>query len=90
MALRDYLVGEVAEDYVDGELTRREALRRLGLLGLSATAASTLLTACAAAEPAAEPTRRRRAPHPLPSTHPARPRASAGARRSGSPGPQVS
>jgi carboxymethylenebutenolidase len=55
VALRDYLVGEVAEDYSDGLLTRREALRRLGLLGLSATAASTLLTACAAAEPAGEP-----------------------------------
>jgi carboxymethylenebutenolidase len=54
MALRDYLVGEVAEDYSDGELTRREALRRLGLLGLSAGAASTLLSACAAAEPAPE------------------------------------
>jgi carboxymethylenebutenolidase len=54
MALRDYLVGEVAEDYSDGELTRREALRRLGLLGLSAGAASTLLSACATAEPAPE------------------------------------
>jgi carboxymethylenebutenolidase len=55
MALRDYLVGEVAEDYSDGVLTRREALRRLGLLGLSASAASALLSACAADGPAAEP-----------------------------------
>ena len=34
MALRNYLVGEVAEDFVDGLLSRREALRRLTLLGL--------------------------------------------------------
>jgi carboxymethylenebutenolidase len=55
MALRDYLVGEVAEDYSDGVLTRREALRRLALLGLGAATASALLAACAA-EPAAPPT----------------------------------
>ena len=29
MALRSYLVGEVTEDFSDGFLTRREALRRL-------------------------------------------------------------
>jgi carboxymethylenebutenolidase len=51
MALRDYLVGEVAEDFSDGLLTRREALRRLGLLGLSASAASALLAACATSGP---------------------------------------
>jgi carboxymethylenebutenolidase len=55
MALRDYLVGEVAEDFSDGVLTRREALRRLGLLGLSGAAASALLSACAADDPAVEP-----------------------------------
>jgi carboxymethylenebutenolidase len=54
MALRDYLVGEVAEDYADGVLTRREALRRLALLGLGAGAAGVLLSACAA-EPGAPP-----------------------------------
>jgi carboxymethylenebutenolidase len=54
MALRDYLVGEVAEDYADGVLTRREALRRLALLGLGAATASALLSACAP-EPAAQP-----------------------------------
>ncbi len=47
MALRDYLATEVALDHVDGHLSRREALRKLGLLGLSAIGASTLLTACA-------------------------------------------
>ena len=46
MALRDYLAGEVAQDFADGLLTRREALRRLGLLGLSLTGASALLAAC--------------------------------------------
>ena len=46
MALRDYLLGEVAEDHADGLLSRREALRRLGLLGLSLPAAGALLAAC--------------------------------------------
>jgi carboxymethylenebutenolidase len=52
MALHDYLATEVGEDWADGIITRREALRRLALLGLSATAAITLLEACA---PAADP-----------------------------------
>ncbi len=46
MALRNYLVGEVAEDFVDGLLNRREALRRLTLLGLSVSTATALLAAC--------------------------------------------
>jgi carboxymethylenebutenolidase len=49
MAHRDYLAEEVAEDWVDGLITRREALRRLALLGLSMSAAASLLAACAAA-----------------------------------------
>jgi len=40
MALRSYLATEIALDHVDGLLTRREALQRLGLLGLTAVAAS--------------------------------------------------
>jgi carboxymethylenebutenolidase len=40
-----YLAEEVATDHVDGIISRREALRRLGLLGVSATAASSLLAA---------------------------------------------
>ena len=48
MALRDYLTTEVGEDWVDGLITRREAVRRLALLGLSVTSASALLAACAA------------------------------------------
>jgi carboxymethylenebutenolidase len=46
MALREYLIEEVAEDYADGLMTRREAMRRLGLLALSASAAAALLAAC--------------------------------------------
>jgi carboxymethylenebutenolidase len=51
MALRDYLATEVALDHAEGQLTRREALRKLGLLGLSTVAASGLLAACAEATP---------------------------------------
>ncbi|MGQ0466513.1 MAG: dienelactone hydrolase family protein [Sporichthyaceae bacterium] len=47
MAMRDYLVGEVAEEYAHGLLDRREAVRRLGLLGVGAAAATSLLAACA-------------------------------------------
>lgn len=43
--LQQYLAEEVAEDHVDGIITRREAIRRLGLLGVSATAASALIAA---------------------------------------------
>ncbi len=43
--LERYLAEEVAEDHVDGIITRREAMRRLGLLGLSTTAATAMITA---------------------------------------------
>jgi carboxymethylenebutenolidase len=58
MALREYLATEIALDHANGHLTRREALHRLGLLGLSTVAASSLLAACGgqAAPPAAAPT----------------------------------
>jgi carboxymethylenebutenolidase len=46
MAMRDYLIGEVAEEFVEGLLSRREALRRLCLLGLGMTAATSVLAAC--------------------------------------------
>jgi carboxymethylenebutenolidase len=42
-----YLAEEIAEDHVDGLISRREALRRLVLLGLSMTAASSLIAAFA-------------------------------------------
>jgi carboxymethylenebutenolidase len=47
MDARDYLAEEVALDHADGLLSRREALRRLGLLGLGAGAAAALLGAAA-------------------------------------------
>jgi carboxymethylenebutenolidase len=43
--LQRYLAEEVAEDHADGIITRREAMRRLGLLGVSGAAAATLLKA---------------------------------------------
>ena len=43
-----YLAEEIAEDHADGLVTRREALRRLGLLGLSGVAALSLLAAATA------------------------------------------
>ena len=46
--LQRYLAEEVAEDHADGLVSRREALRRLGLLGLSGVAAGSLLAAFAA------------------------------------------
>jgi carboxymethylenebutenolidase len=44
--LREYLAGEVAEDYGAGFVSRREALRRLGLLGVGLSSATALLAAC--------------------------------------------
>ncbi|WP_219825530.1 dienelactone hydrolase family protein [Nonomuraea typhae] len=46
-----YLAEEVAHDHADGLIPRREALRRLGLLGLGLPAASALLAACGAPAP---------------------------------------
>ena len=47
MALRDYLTTEVGEDWIDGLINRREAIRRLVLLGMTVPSASALLAACA-------------------------------------------
>jgi carboxymethylenebutenolidase len=46
--LQRYLAEEVAEDHADGMITRREAMRRLGLLGLSGAVAGALLGGTAA------------------------------------------
>src|SRR4051812_17094780 len=46
MAFRDYLRSEVAGDFADGLLTRRDALRRLVALGLATPAAAAVLAAC--------------------------------------------
>ena len=45
--LQRYLAEEVAEDHGDGIITRREAIRRLGLLGVTGSAATSLLAAFA-------------------------------------------
>ncbi len=44
--LQRYIAEEIATDHVDGLLSRREALRRLGLLGVGTAAASALIAAC--------------------------------------------
>jgi carboxymethylenebutenolidase len=46
MALEDYIAQEIALDCKDGLLSRREALRRLGLMGMTAAAATAVLAAC--------------------------------------------
>ena len=48
MAFRPYLIEEITRDCAAGALTRREAIRRLGLLGVSGAAAMTLLAAAPA------------------------------------------
>jgi carboxymethylenebutenolidase len=57
--LQRYLAEEVAEDHADGILTRREAMRRLGLLGVTGAAATSMLAAFA---PGAEGSGHRRKP----------------------------
>jgi carboxymethylenebutenolidase len=51
--IQRYLVEEVAEDLADGIITRREAVRRLGLLGVTGAAATGLLATFATGEAAA-------------------------------------
>ena len=46
MALDDYLASEIVLDCADGIFDRREALRRLMLMGVTAPAAAALLAAC--------------------------------------------
>jgi carboxymethylenebutenolidase len=45
-SLQQYIAEEIATDHVDGLLSRREALRRLALLGLGGGAAAALIAAC--------------------------------------------
>jgi carboxymethylenebutenolidase len=58
--LQRYLAEEVAEDHADGIITRREAVRRLGLLGVTGAAASSMLAASPAAAAASSGDSRRR------------------------------
>ena len=49
--LQQYLTNEVVADHAEGLLSRREAIRRLALMGLAVPAATALLAAPAAAAP---------------------------------------
>ena len=53
-ALQRYIAEEIATDHVDGLLTRREAMRRLALLGMGAAAAGELISACSQQQNPAE------------------------------------
>lgn len=44
--LQRYIAEEIATDHVDGLFSRREALRRLALVGVGAAAATALIAAC--------------------------------------------
>ncbi len=48
--LQRYLAEEIVEDHADGLVSRREALRRLGLLGLSSAVAASMLAGIVADE----------------------------------------
>lgn len=48
--LQRYIAEEIATDHLDGLLPRREALRRLSLLGIGAAAAAALIAACGEAQ----------------------------------------
>jgi carboxymethylenebutenolidase len=54
--IKKYLAEEVAEDLADGIISRREAVRRLGLLGVTGGAATGLLATFTTGEAAAAPT----------------------------------
>lgn len=54
--LQRYIAEEIATDHVEGLLSRREALRRLGLLGMGTPAAVALLAACAESSKQSAPT----------------------------------
>src|SRR5262245_43037237 len=51
--IQKYLAEEVAEDLADGIINRREAVRRLGLLGVTGAAATGLLTTFATGQASA-------------------------------------
>src|SRR5829696_6736906 len=55
--MQKYLAEEVAEDLADGIITRREALQRLGLMGITGASATALLASFAAPAPAKAGTR---------------------------------
>jgi carboxymethylenebutenolidase len=54
--LQRYIAEEIATDHVDGLLSRREALRRLALLGVGTAAATALIAACSRDDQTDKPT----------------------------------
>jgi carboxymethylenebutenolidase len=60
--LQRYIAEEIAADHVDGLLTRREAMRRLALLGLTTAAATALIAACSKQQARTEESTPARAP----------------------------
>lgn len=73
--LQRYLAEEIATDHVDGLMTRREAVTRLALLGIAASAATALIAACSERQKPAEAPTPTAAPET--STGPAQPPGSA-------------
>jgi carboxymethylenebutenolidase len=53
--LARYIAEEIATDHVDGLLSRREALRRLALMGVGTAAATALIAACGDRQPVSSP-----------------------------------
>jgi carboxymethylenebutenolidase len=85
MALENYLAEEIVLDCAEGLLTRREALRRLTLLGLTATGAVALLAACGSSGGGAAPTTTAAASTPTSSGTTTAPTTTAAAATSTSP-----
>lgn len=54
--LQRYIAEEIATDHVDGLLSRRDALRRLALLGMGTAAATALIVACGGNKQGNKPT----------------------------------
>lgn len=54
--LQRYIAEEIATDHVEGLMSRREAMRRLALIGVGAAAATTLIAACSKDGEDAKPT----------------------------------
>ncbi|MDY7000000.1 MAG: dienelactone hydrolase family protein [Actinomycetota bacterium] len=71
--LQRYIAEEIATDHVDGLFSRREALRRLSLLGVGAAAATSLIAACGSRQDStgsAAPSPTTASPAPPPDTAP--------------------
>ncbi|MBU3064396.1 dienelactone hydrolase family protein [Nocardia sp. NEAU-G5] len=87
--LQQYIAEEIATDHADGILDRREAMRRLGMMGLGAAAASALLAACSSSN--GDTNQAPSSPAAAPTPTPAGPPGAAGALPSSPitfPGPQ--